>query len=57
MGRCALFFCHWGDEKLPVSIRWFHEFAIPKIRFDMGWRDFGAYDENDLGPELMAKYG
>jgi hypothetical protein len=57
VGRCAQFFCHWGEEKLPVSIRWYYEFVIPKIRFDMGWRDFGAYDENDLGPELMAKYG
>ena len=56
MGRCALFFCYWGEEQLPVSIRWFHEYDIPKIRFDMGWRDFGAYDECDLGPELMEKY-
>ena len=33
------------------------EFEIPKIRFDLGWRDYGAFDENDLGPVLMKKYG
>ena len=56
MGTCALFYCHWSDEKLPMSIRWFFEFDIPKIRYDLGWRDYGAYDENDLGPRMMAKY-
>ena len=30
--------------------------SIPKIRYDLGWRDYGAYDENDLGPTMMAKY-
>jgi hypothetical protein len=40
-----------------MSIRWFFEFEIPRIRYDFGWQDFGAFDENDLGPELMDKYG
>jgi hypothetical protein len=56
MGTCALFYCHWSDETLPMSIRWFFEFDIPKIRYDLGWRDFGAFDENDLGPKMMARY-
>jgi hypothetical protein len=55
-GRCALFYCYWGEEKLPMSIRWFYEFEIPKIRFDFGWRDYGAFDELELGPQLMDKY-
>ena len=57
VGRCALFFCRWGDERLPMSIRWFFEFEIPKIRYDFGWRDYGAVDELELGPKLMEKYG
>ena len=57
VGRCALFYCRWGEEQLPMSIRWFFEFDIPKIRYDFGWRDYGAYDELDLGPKLMEKYG
>jgi uncharacterized protein DUF3604 len=56
VGRCALFYCRWVDEQLPMSIRWFHEFDIPKIRFDFGWRDYGIYDELELGPRLMSKY-
>jgi hypothetical protein len=57
MGRCALFYCYWTNERLPMSIRWFYEFDIPKIRFDLGWRDYGAFDENDLGPKMMQDYG
>ena len=56
VGRCALFFCRWGEEQLPMSIRWFYEFEIPKIRFDFGWRDYGVLDEMELGPALMKKY-
>jgi len=56
MGKCAQFYCHWSDESLPMSIRWFFEFDIPKIRYDLGWRDYGAFDENELGPKMMAKY-
>ena len=56
VGRCALFHCRWGEEQLPMSIRWFYEFEIPKIRFDFGWRDYGMFDEQELGPVLMQKY-
>ncbi len=56
-GRCALFYCYWGEERLPMSIRWFFEFEIPKIRYDVGWRDYGAFDELEWGPKLMEKYG
>ena len=52
-GRCALFFCYWGEERLPMSIRWFFEFEIPKIRYDLGWRDYGTLDELEWGPKLM----
>ncbi len=47
MGAAALFFCHYGPRGLPMSIRWFFEFEIPKIRYDFGWRDFGMVDEFD----------
>ena len=39
-----------------MSIRWFFEFEIPKVRYDIGWRDFGAYDELELSLKLRAKY-
>lgn len=54
VGRCALFYCYWGEERLPMSIRWFFEFEIPKIRYDLGWRDFGAYDELEWAPRTAA---
>ncbi|OUC09488.1 hypothetical protein RY27_02550, partial [Litorilinea aerophila] len=54
MGRCALFYCTWSAAHLPMSIRWFFEFEIPKIRYDLGWRDYGAFDEFEYGPRLMA---
>jgi hypothetical protein len=56
VGSCARFYCHWGEERLPMTIRWFFEFEIPKIRYDFGWRDYGAVDELDLGPQLMSRY-
>ena len=56
VGRCALFYCRWGEERLPMSIRWFFEFELPRIRYDLGWRDYGAFDELELGPALMEKY-
>ena len=56
VGTCALFYCLWGQERIPMSIRWYFEFEIPRIRYDFGWHDYGAYDENELGPRLMAKY-
>ncbi|MDA0747636.1 MAG: DUF3604 domain-containing protein [bacterium] len=56
MGRCALFYCYWSTSRYPMSIRWFYEFDIPRIRYDLGWRDYGAFDENNLGPQLMAQY-
>ena len=40
-----------------MSIRWFYDFEIPRIRYDFGWRDYGMYDELELGPDLMARYG
>ena len=48
MGRAALFLCHYGPERRPMSIRWFFEFEIPKIRYDFGWRDFGMVDEAEV---------
>jgi hypothetical protein len=56
VGTCARFLCSWGEERLPMTIRWFYEFDIPKIRFDFGWRDYGAMMETQLGPELMERY-
>ncbi|HHW10118.1 MAG TPA: DUF3604 domain-containing protein [Firmicutes bacterium] len=55
-GTCALFYCYYGEERLPMSIRWFFEFEIPRIRFDWGERDFGAREEDLFGPYLKAKY-
>ena len=48
-GAAALFLCWYGPERRPMSIRWFFEFEIPKIRYDFGWRDFGPQDEFDVG--------
>ena len=57
VGRCALFCCYWGRERMPMSIRWFYEYEMPKIRYDFGWQDFGAYSELELSPRLREEYG
>ena len=40
-GTSALFYAYFEPEHVPVSIRWYFEFEMPKIHFDWGWRDFG----------------
>jgi hypothetical protein len=42
--RCALYYCYYGDGR-KMSIRWYFEFDIPKIRFDWGWLDYGLKDD------------
>lgn len=44
MARCALFHC-WYAGRHQMSIRWYYEFEIPKIRLDWGWRDYGVRDD------------
>lgn len=43
-GRAALFYAFLGEEREPISIRWYFDFAMPRLRLDWGWRDFGAKD-------------
>ena len=43
-GRAALFHAYLGDDKQPISIRWYFEFPMPRLRLDWGWRDFGMKD-------------
>lgn len=40
-GRSALFLSYLVPENIPVSIRWYYEFEMPRIHLDWGWRDFG----------------
>jgi len=43
-GRAALFYGYLGNDRAPISIRWYVDFAMPRLRLDWGWRDFGARD-------------
>lgn len=43
-GRAALFHAYLGKDREPISIRWYFEFSMPRLRLDWGWRDFGAKD-------------
>lgn len=40
-GRSALFLAWLTTEDIPVSIRWYYEFEMPRLHLDWGWRDFG----------------
>ena len=40
-GRSALFLAWLDPEEIPVTIRWYFEFEMPRIHCDWGWRDFG----------------
>ncbi|MCZ6633435.1 MAG: DUF3604 domain-containing protein [bacterium] len=48
-GRSALFYGYLGADRIPVSIRWYYEFEIPRIHCDWGWRDFGMRGEEGRG--------
>ena len=43
-GRAALFYAYLGTDREPISIRWYFEFEMPRLRLDWGWRDFGTKD-------------
>ena len=43
-GRAALFYAFLGADREPISIRWYFDFAMPRLRLDWGWRDFGTRD-------------
>ena len=43
-GRAALFYAYLGQDREPISIRWYFEFPMPRLRLDWGWRDFGTRD-------------
>lgn len=44
--KCALFTCRYGDEIMrDMTIRWYFEYPIPKIRFDWGLKDLGIKDD------------
>ena len=43
-GRAALFYAYLGEDREPISIRWYFDFSMPRLRLDWGWRDFGAKD-------------
>ena len=43
-GRAALFYAFLGADREPISIRWYFEFPMPRLRLDWGWRDFGTRD-------------
>lgn len=43
-GRAALFHALLGENREPISIRWYFDFPMPRLRLDWGWRDFGTKD-------------
>jgi hypothetical protein len=44
MGNSAKFISTIKPENYPVTIRWFYEYQIPKIRVDWGYENFGPVD-------------
>lgn len=50
MGTAALFVSQTAEGGYPLSVRWFFEFEIPKLRVDWGYEPFGVYD-CEFGPE------
>ncbi|MCY3958656.1 MAG: DUF3604 domain-containing protein [Chloroflexi bacterium] len=43
-GRAALFRAFLGQDREPITIRWYVDFPMPRLRLDWGWRDFGTRD-------------
>jgi hypothetical protein len=44
MGRAARFVSRTSREECPVTIRWFFEYQVPRIRIDWGYENFGVVD-------------
>lgn len=40
MGEYAVFYGYMRERK--VRIHWFHEFEVPRIRFEIGWAQYGV---------------
>jgi len=40
-GKYALFYAYIKPERKRISIKWFYQFEMPRVRFETGWRDFG----------------
>ena len=49
MGEAAIFRCRYTAERVTMTIRWFYEFEIPKVRYEFGWNDCGTVDDYSLG--------
>lgn len=45
MGKFALFYGYLTRPAMPVSIRLFFEFELPRVRIEPGWLDFGPTKE------------
>ncbi|MCY3896484.1 MAG: DUF3604 domain-containing protein [Chloroflexi bacterium] len=43
-GSAALFYGYLGQDREPISIRWYFEFPMARLRLDWGWRDYGTRD-------------
>ncbi|MHC4123633.1 MAG: hypothetical protein ACYSSI_08690, partial [Planctomycetota bacterium] len=54
MGISAKFVSTVKSENYPVTIRWFYEYEIPKIRVDWGYENFGVVNCHK-GPSLRWK--
>jgi hypothetical protein len=56
MGTAALFVSKTTAEGYPVSIRWFYEFEMPRIRVDWGYEPFGVVN-CESGPAGASSTG
>jgi hypothetical protein len=53
--RAALFYAFYtgcyAPRRIPLSIWWFFEYPLPRVRFDWGWRNFGVRDSQRVVPD------
>jgi len=47
----ALFYGYLNPGREPISIRWFFQYPIPRVRVDWGWRSFGVRDCQRVRPD------
>ncbi len=48
MGKYALFYAFLRPRMYRISIKWFFEFELPRIRYEVDWADYGSRPADEI---------
>ncbi|RJS88439.1 hypothetical protein CW705_08925 [Candidatus Bathyarchaeota archaeon] len=47
-GKYALFYAYLKPGRNKISIKWYYQFEMPRIRFEAGWEDYGMRRADEI---------